>query len=315
MPKVDLRKPALVTEDFRRRIADLLVPRGFDVRAKGALVRRAGKSAHRVEFSSSHLNHPGHAICWISFAYEDAAVRARHPGWRTGGFLHGHVFDGSTSSQSLNVADADAAAALAALVLERLAFFDLMEAPERVLAEVSRRYVPGMVEPQVIVPYLAVRLGPDAAVSYARALLRGRQELWPAFSSARADAAARPPNPQADHGTQLATALAGVAAVLPDAAPADAVASTEPPARSLRSFFGLQLRAWGEPAATAALRRVADAAVREVHATQKALGVAIVDSEAAARIVLRAAGEDRAPRRQAPEPRLFQYHPLHAPFA
>ncbi|BDG02497.1 hypothetical protein [Anaeromyxobacter oryzae] len=312
MPAIDLRRPAVVTDDFRRRVADLLAPSGFAPRAKGDLVRRRGKNVHRVGFSSSQRNTEGHVACSVSLGFEDAAVRAQSPGWAAGGFLDGPEFDGSWQRSNIAVpGDADA---LADLVMKRLEFLELMESPETVLSETSRRYVPGLVEPRVIVPYLAVRLGRDAALSYARALLGGRPELWPAFAGACGRGNA--PGGHADHGSQLATALADVEAVPPPAAPADVVPSADPRAAALRCFFGRQLRAWGEPEAAAALRRLPDADVHGSYAAQKAVEEPLVDSAAAARVVLRCVlGEDRIPRRPAPRPRLFQYHALHEPFA
>lgn len=103
----DQRKPELVREEFRRRIADLLAPIGFAPRAKGDLVRRHGKNRHRVEFSSSQRNTDGHVVCWEHFGFDDGEVRARHPGWTAGGSIHGHAFAGNLPDA--NIADSDEA--------------------------------------------------------------------------------------------------------------------------------------------------------------------------------------------------------------
>jgi hypothetical protein len=313
MSGLDHRKPSVVTDEFRARIARDLVPRGFAVRARGAsLVRKRGKNTHRIDFSSSHKNAEGYVVCWVGPFFEDAAVRKTEKGWRAGGLLTGPAFAEEGSTNVAVPADADA---LAERIVQHLAFFDLLEDPARVLVEVRRRYVPGLVAPVVVVPYLRARLGAGAVSEYASALLAARPELWPAFASTRAGSAATTHGVAlADHGTQLAMVItAAEESALK--VPADVVTSNQPPARSLRCFFGRQLRAWGEPAAAAELRSVGDEDILRARAAQDALGEPIVDSVAAARLVLHlAAREDRLPARPAPSPRLFQYHVLHEPF-
>jgi hypothetical protein len=145
-------------------------------------------------------------------------------------------------------------------------------------------------------------------------LLGARPELWPAFASTRAAAEANAVG-VADHGTQLAMLMRAGEEPVASSKPSDLVTSNVPAARGLRSFFGHQLRAWGEPAAAAELRHISDEDLLRTHAEQKALGEPIVDSISAARLVVHVAtGEDRPPARGAPSPRLFQYHVRHEPF-
>jgi hypothetical protein len=314
MRAVDSRKPSLVTDAFRARVAGLLAPRGFELRAKGNLVRRQGKTWHRVEFSSSHRNVPGDVVCWVSFGFEDKKVEARRPGWAAGGSLGGHKFDPEFAMSNIAIpANADA---LAALVVTRLSFFELLERPEKTLFEVSRRYVPGFFEPSVVVPYLAAHLGSDAVAAYAHALLTGRQELWPAYASERESATDSPTNTEPDHGTQLARAMMADRVPVALHAPPDTASSVNPGVRSLRCFFGRQLRAWGEAQLATELRKLPDAQVRDLGVAQDELEGPLVENPAAVRLLLRAAvGQDRPPRRLKPEPRLYQYYQLHQPFA
>jgi hypothetical protein len=63
----------------------------------------------------------------------------------------------------------------------------------------------------------------------------------------------------------------------------------------LRSHFGLQLRAWGEPVAASLLRRAGDGAIISTYAKVQALADSGVTSADAARLVLSlATGEQRA---------------------
>jgi hypothetical protein len=93
------------------------------------------------------------------------------------------------------------------------------------------------------------------------------------------------------------------------------MAKAAPDAAHLRGFFGLQLRAWGEPAAAAALARLDDPAIRELRAAQAALAAPVTESVDAVRLLLAAVDVDRRPRRRAPAPRRFQYHARHRSFA
>ncbi len=84
---------------------------------------------------------------------------------------------------SLQVATARGATSLIRHIVGALALFDLLDDAPRALEEVSVRHVTGIVDPDVFVPYLVARLGRGHAAGYARALLAGRPELWPAFAS------------------------------------------------------------------------------------------------------------------------------------
>lgn len=310
---MDHRKPAEVTEEFRARLASVLLPLGFEVRARRAtLVRKRGGATHRIELSSSHHNRPGDVTCWVTLRHEDRVVRAVSPGWVAGGGLGLAPFSNGDPLPK-NVADSRDASALIALVLERLAFFDVMDDPQAVLGRVSVGYFPGLVDPILIVPYLRAHLGAGAVGAYASALLGGRPELWPAIAGHAA--APEQPDVFADHGTQLAGALSAAELAALEV-PSDVVRSTERQAKALRSHFGLQLRAWGEPEAAAFLRRCDDRAIVSTRESVQGLPDSSVTSLDAARLVLSlACGEDRAPRRSAPEPRFYQYYAGHAPFA
>ena len=257
---------------------------------------------HRIDFSSSHYNTPGSAVVWPALWFEDAATRKLVKGWRAGGSLIGPEFAFDAPTNVASPADADA---LDRLVVSAIEFFDWLEDPGAVLREVSRRYVRGLVEPLVITPYLRVHLGEDATYTYAEALLRGRPELAPAYLTAIEGG-----HEGYDHGTRLANALA--THVRPRVElPSDMVPA---PVRTagLRDDIGLQLRAWGEVEAAHALRRAIDDDITRVRAMQTSQAENMVDSVRAARLALTLAlGVDRAPRRDAPSPRLFQYHANH----
>lgn len=315
MSGLDLRQPALVTDDFRRRVAESLVPLGFVAKAKGAsLVRKRGRNTHRVAFSSSHYNTPGNVACFVAFWFEDGAVRKQVPGFRAGGVFGASEFPEAAPT---NVANVEQAEELGGVIVDRLGFFDLLEEPARILVEVSARFVSGFWSPRLVVPYLNVHLGRDAVCTYARALLNGRPELWPAFASPR-ERRGQPAEPgiEPDEGTDLLRSMADLQLAGDVEVPPDVATSTKLVAANLRSFLGRQLRAWGEPDAAAALRRLDDEAVASIRAAQAACSDApLVDGIAAARIALRlTTGEDRPPRRPAPRPRLFQYQALHDPF-
>jgi hypothetical protein len=307
-------KPSVVRDAFHRRVADALAPRGFVPNAPfSKLKRKAGKSVHLVEFSSSHRNVAEDVACYVALVVEDARVRKVSPGWRAGGALNGPSFAGDVPTNVALSAEADE---LFSVVLDRLAFFDLLAAPEEAFAQLRLRYVPGLVDPVLIAPYLATHLGADAAAAYGCALLEARPELWPAFASPLEERGPGGPGVHDDHGTQLAAALRAIGVVGEFERPADVVACAERPAAHLRSFFGCQLRAWGEAAAAAALRRVPDDEVLALRAAQEGLGEPIVDSLAAVRLALATTtGAARDPTRAAPRPRCFQYFAKHATFA
>jgi hypothetical protein len=308
---LDKRRPALVTNDFHERLAKELAPLGFVAHSK-AFVRKQMKATHRIEMSSSHHNAPGNVTCWIALTVTDTEIARVEEGWRAGGQLGGADFQDEPPQ---NVADRASANELVERVRRRLSFFDLVDDARAVLTGACQRYVPGIFDPRVLVPYLRVRLGDDAVKEYARALLAGRPELWPAFAGARAGALKPRAGIGLDHGAQLALALAKLDVALTDDRPRDAIESSDPACANLRSFFGLQLRAWGEVEAAGALRRIPDARIKKLRHEQEQLTGTIVDNVEYVMIVLREVRRDaRAPRRKAPRPRLFQYHVLHDAF-
>jgi hypothetical protein len=132
-----------------------------------------------------------------------------------------------------NVADPEQADKLVFAIAHHIAFFDWLEDPSAVVAEVMRRYVPGFIEPGLIAPFLRAHLGKKAVFAYADALLRGRPELAPAFMTALDDDG----NSQIqDHGTQLARAIRLHGDARCPEIPPGTVRSTA--ARGYRSFFG-----------------------------------------------------------------------------
>lgn len=85
---LDTRSPALVSADFRVSIATRLGPFGFVPRAQTkALVRKKAKNTHRISFSSSHYNAPGHVAAFVQLEYEDAETRRLVARWHAGGQL------------------------------------------------------------------------------------------------------------------------------------------------------------------------------------------------------------------------------------
>jgi hypothetical protein len=313
----DFRKPSEVTADFRARLALILAPHGFASRAKGArFVRKRGRNLHTVSLGSSHHNTPGDVTCFVSVVFDDAATRAQHHGWRAGGGFNLSAFD-SGSETAANIAQPEQAGALIEQVLSRLAFFDLLESPGDLLRAVCKRYVPGILDPLLIVPYLRVHLGSAAVLAYARALLGARGELWPAFVAAPGESIdLSAPAFWPDHGSQLGVALAGREQLDSGEIPTDLVLSAAREGRALRSHYGLQLRAWGEPAAAALLRRVGDDALLQHSAEQKQLSDPTVHSRQAARLTLKlATGEARDPARSQQSPLFYQYYAAHGDFA
>lgn len=311
MGRKDRRRPIEVTRDFRERLARDLADRGFAARRQASVfVRRTGKLTEGVHLSSSHHNTPGDVTCWIDLSIEDKEIAARAPGWRAGGGLGSPAFK---QDHDWNIADFENADRLLDHILASLSFFALAADPGEILRQVCTRYVGGFVDPSVVAPYLAVRLGGDAVVTYARSLLAGRPELWPGFVGQR-DGAIAASRARPGHGTELAMAIATYASDAAVDVPADVVRAQELVAANLRCALGLQLRAWGEPEAAALLRRLDDDRVTRLRETQTLAGMTVDDPISAGMALRAATGEDRAPRRSTPSPRLFQYHVLHDPF-
>lgn len=282
------------------RVGAQLAPLEFTALASGRqFVRKRGRNRHRVEFSG-----PGGEI--PSLVFEDASVKQLEKAWRAGGVLTGPAFAFDLGSNQ---------AKAAAFILARLSFFDWIETPDAVVREVACRYVPGFIDPSLIVPYLVTHVGPEGVERYATGLVSGRAELAPAFVSelrAPTSTASR----TADHGTQLAQALRRFAPAVRPRVPDDVALSPSPLGRNLRCFFGRQLRAWGEPAAARALRGLDDETIQKIYAAQVAFGTPVTKSLEAVRLVLAAVDADRPPAFETPDPRFFQYHARHVtPFA
>jgi hypothetical protein len=310
---IDTRKPAVVTESFRRRVAAATAPPGFAPRQRGTVLvrRRARGITHRITLGSSHYNTPGHVAAFVGLFWENPDVTALEPQWLAGGQLNSASFGDEIAT---NVASHEEADALLAHIVERLAWFDLLDDPTRLLDQVRRRYVPGMVDPSRVVPYLRARSGAEAVRAYAVSLLEGRPELWPGFLGGEPLAARETSAQGLDEGSDLARMLARHAPEVFVPAPEDAVSSTDLRAANLRAFLGLQLRAWGELDAAAELRRFEDTPVLDLHQAQKALA-ASVDSLESVQVVMDAVlGERRAPRRARPLPRFCQYRTRHPPW-
>jgi hypothetical protein len=297
----------------REQLTELLTPLGFVARDQGkAFARRRGRSTHTVSLSSSHRNAPGDVTCWVALFVDDPEIAAKEPQWRAGGSLDNRCFG---VEPPRNIAVASEAAALVRQLCDQLAFFDLCDDPLRVLSEVRRRYLPGFVEPHIVVPYLRWRLDGSAVAAHAASLLAGRPELWPAFVGAAGLTALPPSKSLPEHGTQLALMLTKHAPEVKLSPPPGTIASSDLAVANLRSFFGLQLRAWGEAEAAARLRTIDDERLKELRGEQQRLTVPVAEL-AHVRIVLDAVGDGpRPPRRNAAHPRLFQYHVLHEPFA
>ncbi|HRG99929.1 MAG TPA: hypothetical protein PLR99_26975 [Polyangiaceae bacterium] len=325
---IDLRRPAEVTASFRARLADALAPEGFVAKGGGAtLVRNVraargqdggkhGARAHRVELSSSHRNAPGYVVCRVDLAYTDADVKRLDPTWRAGGQLAFGAFGDLRIPE--DIADPDSADALLACVTAHLRFFAWLDDPKRVARDVGRRYMPGFFAPRRVVPYLAARLGPEAARTYAARLLAGRPELWPAFRAATLGVNDEP-GVSPDQGTELARALAAWAPGGSDApelaAPEGTASCGDLRAANLRCFFGRLLRARGEPEAAARLRAVGDDAIRALGRASERPEQPLVEDDKLARLAVKVAtGEDRAPRLARPRPLYFQYFTLHKPW-
>ena len=320
---LDLRRPAEVTASFRARLAEALAPEGFVAKGGGATLVRAvraargqdggghGARAHRVELSSSHRNAPGYVVCRVALAYTDADVKRLDPTWRAGGQLAFGDFGDLQVPD--DIAAPGGADALVACVTAHLRFFAWLDDPKRVARDVGRRYMPGFYAPRRVVPYLAARLGPEAARTYAARLLAGRPELWPAFAARLEDEAGVSP----DQGTELSRALAAWApSGAPElVAPEGTAGCGELRAANLRCFFGRLLRARGEPEAAARLRAVGDDAIRALGRASERPEQPLVEDDKLARLAVKVAtGEDRAPRLARPKPLYFQYFTLHKPW-
>lgn len=305
------RRPAEVTAELRARIAEDLAPLGFTSTAR-AYVRKRGTVRHEILVGSSHYNTPTDVRWELVFGYTDRKIAAIAPDWRA----HGHLAASPLAEPAPeNLVDPVQAARLREVVRANVAYFDLLDDAPRAFAEVCRRYVPGFVEPAMVVPYLVTRVGVDAADAYARALLAARPELAPAFASARAGGMKKG-RAQPDHGTQLARALAAHGAGASVPTPTDVARSERLEDANGRSHVGLSLRAWGEPEAAAALRRLDDEAIAALQKRRAAVEDGPpVDSVEAAKLAIEAVtGTRRPPRRAKPEPRLAQYAELMAPF-
>jgi hypothetical protein len=304
----DLRRPVDVTRDFRERLARELVDRGFVARRQNSrFVRRHGDVTESVELSSSFHNTRGHVTSWGGLFVVDKAL----PGWRAGGDFGSPAFK---QDRDWNIADTKNADDVLEHIVDSLGFFALTADPDKLLARVCTRYVGGFVDPSVVVPYLAARRGDEAVATYARALLDGRGELWPGFLGQR-DGSIVASKARPGHGAELALMLATHAPGVAITPPTDAVRARDHAPANLRGNIGLQLRAWGEPAAAPLLRRMEDERVLALNEAQRAVGMT-VDDPVSARMALReVTGEDRALRRRKPKPRLFQYEVLHDPFA
>jgi hypothetical protein len=314
MAPIDRRRPAVVTTAFRDRLGHELAARGFVARAGGAaFIRTAAQGTHRVELSSSHHNVPGDVSCHVALLVLDPAIEALEPGWRAGGGL---TTDAFADDLDPNIADLAQADALLAHVLRRLAFFDLLDDAPALLEAASRGYVPGACSPRIVVPHLRARLGAAAAGRYAEALLRGRPELWPSClgASAPRQRRTRPSSALPDHGTELAQLLARHAPDDAPSPPAGTASSTNLSQGNYRSFLGLMLRAWGEPEAAGHLRTFDDAAIKRLQAEQERLAGAVFEPGRARQVLSAVTGEQRAPRRDQPTPKFFQYAARHGPF-
>lgn len=307
----DRRKPAEVTAEFRARLAKELAGDGFVAQRSGKqLVRPGALGKHCIELTSSHRNAPGDVTCWVSLWFKDAKIAKLDPAWRAGGGLAVEPF---ADEAPTNVADAAEASALVAHVRSRLSFFRLLEDPGATLEDVCRRFVPGLLHPAQVAPYLRIHGGAAAVERYARALLAGCPELWPGFASTASGA---PPRGSArpDYGSELAAILATHAPGVDIEAPDGVVRTFDRSAANLRSFYGLELRAWGEAAIAARLWTLDDEHVLALSGAHGRLELPI-DSPKHVQLTLAALGVERSPARDRPDPMRFQYHARHAPFA
>jgi hypothetical protein len=249
------------------------------------------------------------ARAWVSFELKDRAIAKVAPKWKAGG--RGLPAFPEDDGSKYNVSKPKNAKAFITHVRSGFTWFELAADANTLLAEVSRRYVPGFVEPKVVVPYLRVRLGQEGVEAYARALLEARPELWPAVVGVPT----LPAGVAIDQGTELAQQLKLHAPSVALRAPKDCVRSKNLSAANLRNFFGLQMRAWGEPDVAAMLRQVEDKPIIEHYKAWEANELTVDDAEAALQVFDLLGMKRRKLSRPKPNPRLFQYHVLHEPFA
>lgn len=268
------------------RLAPILTARHFKRSATQSFTRRRGRASDRVAIDKAGR---------VSLTVTDKTIA---PDWRAGG-----PFDENTFCDVPDRADVPR---FVKLITKALVFFDLAADPTKLLTEAQRRYVPGFVEPTTVAPFLRAHLGAEAVATYAAGMLHGRPELWPAFLGARTGKLAPARGITMDHGSQLATMVGEHAFVDP---PAKTVISTKPTSANLRSHFGLQLRAWGEPVAAAELGRVDDTTIDNLDVERSS----VTDVDYAAR-VLAVTGVKRRPERRTPKPRYYQYEVLHGPW-
>lgn len=298
-----------VVAEVRTSIESELQSRGFTPnKHRTAFVRRNGTAIERVELTISEVSSTK-AWASLSFELKDRSIAKIAPGWLAGG--RGLPAFPEDHGRTWNIARAKNAKAFVAYVRSGFAWFELAADARRVLEEASRRYVPGFVEPSVIVPYLRVRLGVESVAGYARAFLAARPELWPAVIG-------RPivkPGFAIDHGTELAQVVKDHAPRVALRAPRDCVRSRDIAAANLRCFFGRELRAWGEPEAAALLRRIADKPIVELYNALEDSSLHGGDAKSARALLELVGANRRRLRRTRPTPRLFQYHVLNEPFA
>jgi hypothetical protein len=307
----DSLAPSVRTGAFRASVARALAPLGFRALAENKALRRRAASGvvESVEFSASHHNGPSSAVCWVALVVTDKSIERAAPGWRAGGDLGNASFGDEVS---FDLAEAGTHDTLITHVLKRVAFFDLLRDASAVLDAATQGPIRGLVEAARLVPYLHVRLGADAVARYAEGLLAGRPELWPAFVGGVNNLPFAAPGASLDEGTVLGVETVrlgppGFARELANAAPRGVAASVHREAAHLRSFLGLQLRAWGEAEHTPRLARLSDDAVLAVSARQKQTGESVDDVKLVRTLLAALPGAPTSPRRLACSPRYFQY--------
>ena len=298
-----------VVRELRTTIESELQSRGFAPNKHGtAFVRRNGTAIERIELTTSAVSSTD-ARAWVSFELKDRAIAKVAPKWKAGG--RGLPAFPEDDGSKYNISKPKNAKAFIAYVKSALAWFELAADAKKLLAEASRRYVPGFVEPSVVVPYLRARLGEEGVATYATALLDARPELWPAVVGSPT----LPAGVAIDHGTALVQQLKRHAPGVALRPPKDCVRSKNLSAANLRNFFGLQMRAWGEPDIAALLRGVDDKPIIAHYKKWESNELTVDDAEAALQIFDLLGMKRRKLSRTKPSPRLFQYHVLHEPFA
>lgn len=277
------------------QLEPVLTARHFKRSGAKSFTRRRGSASDRVGLELAR------GTCRVSLTVTDKAIS---PSWRAGGPFDERTF---RDVPDLDISVPASARRLVMLITKSLAFFDLAATPAKLLAEAQRRYVPGFVEPTTIAPFLRAYLGAEAVVTYVDAVLRGRPELWPGFLGVRTKKLAASRGVSPDHGSQLAAMLAPGEVI--SEPPSRTVIATKPTSANLRSHFGLQLRAWGEPDAAGKLRTLEDATIDALSSERSTVD----DADYAAR-VLAATGTKRHPARRSPKPLFYQYEVLHGPW-